>query len=139
MSIGSRSLSRTKKRFLAAALAKYPTIRAKRRLKFRLYEEHIGSHPGITAIPNPSLAYYVCPALISDPRLKERIRDLFRQQGLEAMEMDWQPLFHYPFLDIKNRDEGFQKASRLEKELILFPTGETVTEPKLDKIFGALS
>ena len=55
------------------------------------------------------------------------------------MEMDWQPLFHYPFLDIKNRDEGFQKASRLEKELILFPTGETVTEPKLDKIFGALS
>ena len=136
--IGSRSLSLLKGRFLAAALDKYPRIKAGRREKFRLYDKFIAVRPGVTAIPNPSLAYYVRPVLIGDPGLKKTVKRRFREQGLEAMEMDWKPLFHYDFLDIANRGERFENASRLDAELILLPTGEAVTDPKLDKIFRAL-
>ena len=136
--ISSRSLSRLKERFLAAALEKYPRIKAGRREKFRLYDKFIASRPDFTAIPNPSLAYYVRPVLIRDPGLKETVKRRFREHGLEAMAMDWKPLFHHDFLDIANRGEGFENASRLDAELILLPTGEAVTEQKLDRILGAL-
>ena len=79
-----------------------------------MYDKFIASRPDFTAIPNPSLAYYVRPVLIRDLGLKETVKRRFREHGLEAMAMDWKPLFHHDFLDIANRGEGFENASRLD-------------------------